>query len=78
MDGGTARSASRVEMITTGSTRSDSTTAAVATVNPSPRTRAMMPSPRIPKTIEGTPARFWMFSSRNRLCHRVPSAYSSR
>src|SRR5215213_3758016 len=72
IEGGTARIASRPAMITTGRTSRPRVSPPARTTGPresGPRTRKA--SPRMPYTIEGTAARFWMFTSISRLYHLV-------
>jgi hypothetical protein len=66
-------------MITVGRTTSVRMIAPARRMRPMPSgPRTTNASPRIPYTIAGTAARFWMFSSSNRLYQRSLRAYSSR
>ena len=78
MELGTARIASRDAMMTTGRTRNESVRPAVITTGPRfRRPRDRNASPRMPYTMDGTAARFWMMTSMNRLYQASVSANSS-
>ena len=76
MEDGTARMASCEDTITTGIISSASVRPAARVLLPSANRATKMLNPRMPYTMDGTAARFWMLVCISSL-NRLRAAYSS-